>query len=287
MRKEQKCLIYSMINNLIISVIKVIGGVLFNLTSLFSDGLHTFSDFVTDIISFIGTKISKKKPTKLHPFGFGRIEYLSNLFVGIIIFILGIFIFINAFGVHESIPNIKVLYIIFLAALLKFIAITIMTKIGKKLNSQVLITGVEESKTDLYSSLGVFIIIILLQFKDSVPIFKYADMVGSIIISIMVIKMSLTIIISNSLSLIGEIENNEEKINSIDNFLKKYKSIEKNKIELIKYGEYYKLQLDLELDSKLTLRQVSNLENKIKKDIIRHRSLKVKYVEIYVTSKLD
>ena len=287
MKKEQKCLIYSMINNLVISIIKVIGGIVFNLTSLFSDGLHTFSDFITDIISLISTKLSKKKPTKTHPFGFGKVEYLSNLFIGVIILILGIFIFINAFGKEVEVPNIKVLYIIFIAAILKLIAIIVMTKVGKKLNSQVLITSSEESKTDLYSSLGVSIIIVLLQFIDKVPVFRYADLIGTIIISFIIIKMALKIIITNSFSLIGEIEIEEDKISAINEFLKAYKGIEKSKVELIKYGNYYKLQLDLELDPKLTLRKVTNLENKIKQDIIRHRSLKIKHVEIYVTSKLN
>ena len=50
--------------------------------------------------------------------------------------------------------------------------------------------------------------------------------------------------------------------------LSRYKHIENKNIELIKYGSYYKLSLELELNPKLSLRQVTNLESKIKKDII-------------------
>ena len=64
MKLEFKILIYSMINNLAISIIKVVGGILFGLSSLFADGMHTFSDFVTDIVCLIGAKISKKKTNK-------------------------------------------------------------------------------------------------------------------------------------------------------------------------------------------------------------------------------
>ena len=45
--------------------------------------------------------------------------------------------------------------------------------------------------------------------------------------------------------------------------------------------------LILDLDNKLTLRQVSNLEKKIKKSITRHTSFDIKYVTIYVTNKID
>ena len=101
MKQEYKCLFYSMINNFVIGVIKISGGIFFNLTSLFADGMHTFSDFITDIISFIGSKISRKKPTKVHPFGFGMVEYLTNLFVGIIILLLCVFIIYNIFNIIE------------------------------------------------------------------------------------------------------------------------------------------------------------------------------------------
>lgn len=53
MKLEFKVLIYSMINNLVIAVAKVVGGFVLGLGFLFADGLHTFCDFVTDIICMI------------------------------------------------------------------------------------------------------------------------------------------------------------------------------------------------------------------------------------------
>ena len=287
MKLELVTLIYSMVNNLVISLLKIVGGLTMNLGSLVADGMHTFSDFITDIVCLIGSKISKKKPTKYHPFGFGKIEYLTNLFIGILLFLLGLYIIISAFFEKATIPPVSIIILLVIALILKVIVIIVMHKVGKKINSQLLIVSVEESKADLYSSLGVIIIVILLQFSNEYEFLKYSDLIGSILIGILVLKTALTIIIDNSLSVIGEIEQNKEILNKVEEQLKEYKKIEKSKIELIKYGPYYKLQLTLELDSKMTLRQVTNLERKIKKNIIRHRSLKIKYVTIYVTNKID
>lgn len=286
MKKQYKCLIYSMINNLVISMLKIIGGILFKLSSLFADGMHTFSDFVTDVISFVGSKISKKRSTKVHPFGFGMVEYLTNLFVGIIIFALGVFIIFNSFGKKIEVPNLNVLYLLLVTFILKLIAIIVMHKVGVKINSQILINSVEESKADLYSTIAVAIITVLLQFTDKYPLLKYADVIGSVIIGIIVLKISIKLIISNSLSIIGEAELDENKIKQVTDFLNNFKQIENKNIELIKYGAYYKLDLKLELDPKLTLKQVTNLENKIKKSILKQRKLNIKYVDIYVTDKL-
>ena len=287
MKIELKVLIYSMFNNLVIAILKVFGGIYFNLTSLLADGLHTFSDFVTDIVSLVGAKISKKRPSKVHPFGFGRVEYLANLFIGIILFLLGIFIVINGFGKEHIIPPLSLLWILGISLLLKVITIFIMSYIGKKVNSQLLITSVKESKVDLFSSVGVIIITVLLQFSNRYEFFKYVDLVGSILIGLIVLKTSLEIIIDNSLSLIGEVEENKEILKEVESFVLSTKGVEEVEVTLIMYGSYYKLQLSLELDSNLTLREVTKLENKIKKDILRHRSFNIKYISIYVTNKLD
>lgn len=285
--KENIVLIYSMINNLVIAIIKIIGGINFKVGSLLADGMHTVSDFITDIMCLIGAKISKKKPTKYHPFGFGKVEYLTNLFIGIILLILGLYIVISSFFKEEVIPSVSIVYLILVCVVLKLIAILVMYSVGKKNHNQLLITSVDESKVDLYSSLGVMIVIILLQFADKIEVLKYSDLIGSLLIGIIVLKTALTIIIHNSLSLIGEVEDNEELDKKVQELLSKEKAIKDLKTTYIEYGSYYKLQLSLVLDSSLSLRQVSNLEKRVKQTIIRHRSLKIRYVTIYVTNKVE
>lgn len=286
MKIELKVLVYSMINNLIIAIIKIVGGIFYGLGSLMADGLHTFSDFLTDIICFIGSKISKKKPTKYHPFGFGKVEYLTNLFVGVVLLALGLYIIISSFFKKTVIPPMSLLSLLVVVFLLKLIAILIMHKVGEKTNSGLLITSVEESKADLYSSIGVMIITVLLQFSNKYKFLEYSDIVGSILIGLIVLKTAFEVIIDNSLSLIGEVEDNEEVINKVKDYLSDYKRIKNSRIELIKYGSYYKLQLELELDPNLSLRQVTNTVNKLKRAIPRQKSLNIKYVTIFVTDKL-
>lgn len=285
--KTNMILIYSMINNFVIALIKIIGSLYFNLGSLFADGMHTLSDLITDIVCLIGTKVSKKKPTKYHPFGFGKVEYLTNLFVGIVLFLLGIYIVISSFFKEKVIPPFNVFYLVLVCFILKLIAIMIMYSVGKKTHSQVILTSVSESKSDLYSSIGVMIVIVLLQFSNQMEFLKYSDFVGSIIIGIIVLKTAISIIIHNSLSLIGEVEENQELDSKVKELLSKEKAIKEIKTTYIVYGSYYKLQLGLVLDSKLSLRQISMLEKRVKQTIIRHRSLKIKYVTIYVTNKIE
>jgi len=286
MKPEEKMLIVSMINNLIISIIKIAGGFVFKLNSLFADGLHTLSDFITDIISILTTKVEKRKPTKHHPFGFGRVEYLSNLFIGMLLFALGISIIIGAFTSEKATPPIMTLVLLAVVFTLKLLAILAMNKLGKKINSQILITSVEESKTDLFSTIGVFFITILLQFSEKFPILEHSDMIGSIIIALIIFKTALKIIVANSFSIIGETENNKELEEKVRKLIYTNKKIKKDKQEFMKYGSYYKLHLTLELDENIKLKDITKLEKRIKNTIVRHRSLKIRYVSIYITDKI-
>ena len=287
MNKEFKVLVFSMIMNLLISILKIVGGIYFQFGSLLADGMQTFSDFVTDIVSFIGAKFSKKRPTKSHPFGFGKMEYITNLVVGFLLFSLAIFIIINGYMSPWHIPSLSVLWILVIAFVLKGISIYFLYSVGKKINSQLLITSYSESKMDLYASSGVMLATILLQFSESIIIFRSIDMIVGFIIGFMVLKTSWEILRENSLNLIGKVEDNAELYKKIEDFLLDMKGVEKVKMYLIRYGKYYKIQLMIEMDSKLTLRQVTRLEEKIKRELVRHHSFHVKYPTIYVTSHLE
>lgn len=287
MKLETAIIIYSMINNLIISSLKIVGGLLLGLSSLMADGLHTFVDFITDIISIIGIKFSKKKPTKHHPFGYGKIEYLTNLYIGVILFLLGTFIIVHGLISKTVIPPISLLGVLLVALGLKLAAILTMHIVGEKIHSQLLITSTEESKTDLYSSIGVLFITIILQFANKYEFLTYLNVIGTVLIGLYVIKTAIEIMAHNSMSLIGETIEDEETINKINKYLKEFKDIEDTRIRLIKYGSYYKLELGLDVTDNMSLRRITILENKVRKGIIRHRSLKVKYVSIYVTNKFE
>lgn len=286
MKSENKILIYSMINNLIISLIKIITGFILKLNSLLADGLQTFSDFVTDIVSMVASKVGTKKPTKYHPFGFGRVEYLSNLFIGILLFALSIFIVIHSLSGDGKIPPVWLLFLTAFLFILKLVAIIIMERAVKKINSQILITSIEESKTDLYATIGVFIIIVLMQFSESVPILKYSDMIGTIIVALIIMKTALKIILQNAQSIIGETTDNKELQEKVKELIYEFDGVKDDKQEFMKYGSYYKLHLTLELDENLTLKKIVRLEKRIKNTIVRHRSLKIKYVSIYITNKI-
>ena len=281
MTRELKALVFSMIYNFIISIIKLFGGVFFHLGSLFADGLHTLSDFITDLISFLGVHLSKKRPTKHHPFGFGRVSYLTNLFIGMLLVILAIYIIISGFLNEVVVPDNSVFLLLFTVFVLKLIVLVFLYYASNHIRSQVLITSYREAKADLVSTVIVFLVVLLLKFSDTYSFFEYADVIGSSVIGLMVLHMAIQIITENSLSLLGEAEVDSDLVRNIREFILSFKGVKDTKFTLIKYGDYYQIHVMLEVNEGLSLRQ------RLRENLVRHRSFHVKYPTIYVTNHLD
>lgn len=287
MTRELKALVFSMFYNFFITIIKLFGGVFFGLGSLFADGLHTLSDFITDLVSFLGVHLSKKRPTKSHPFGFGRVEYLTNLFVGMLLVVLSVYIIVSGFFNPFVVPDTMVFYLILSVFFLKLIVVFFLKFACKKIRSQVVITSYRESILDLVSTIIVFVVVLLLQFSHQYPILEYADIIGSSIIGLMVFAMALKIISENALSLLGEAEVDSKLCDDITRFVLSFYGVHDTKFNLIKYGDYYQIHLMIEVSPGLSLKQVSNLERKLKKELLHHRSFHIKYLTIYVTNQLE
>lgn len=81
--------VLGIITNLILAVIKIIIGSISGSIAIISDAVNNLTDSLSSVITIIGTKLAQKRPDKKHPFGFGRIEYLTSMIIGIIIIVTG------------------------------------------------------------------------------------------------------------------------------------------------------------------------------------------------------
>lgn len=279
MKRDSYILIVAMIFNFLIAIIKLVSGIIFNFSSLIADSLQSLFDFITDIISTIASRIGDKRANKKHPFGYGMIENISNLFVGIILFLLALFILVRGFMVESSDVNNIVFLVLIITLLLKGFVVSLLYFNGKKLKNNFLLMSSKESFTDLLATFIVLVVSILLLFKDKVYLFRYADIFGSVIISFIIFKTAFNIIKVNIDYLLGSTEVDDNINLKINNIIEDEKLIMDSKIKLLKIGDYYTLYLTIELDDNVTLRRILLLENRIKKKI--KNSVKViKYIQI-------
>lgn len=282
MKKIFCILIYSAITDFLVACIKLFGGFLSGCSSLIADALYTLSNFVTDIMALIGAKLAKKRPNKIHPFGFGKVEYVANIFIGFFIFLIGILMFLLCFQEKNLKPNVFTIMIILISIFLKLISSYLLFYNSKKEKNETLLMNSKIAFTDIYSTGAILIIIVLSFILKNKVLFYYIDLFTSIIIALHILKMAYHILKLNIIAIIGENDNDPKLIENIENEVQSIKGVTLIKTKLIKYGTYYKAELIIHINPNLKIKEFINIEKKI-----NHKIKKSKYKIKYTTIEID
>jgi cation diffusion facilitator family transporter len=147
--------------NAILSITKIVIGMLINSISVMADGFNNLSDAGSSVISLIGIKLAGRPADKEHPFGHGRFEYISALVVAILIIQVGLELLQSSFKKvlsPETISFNPVLTVIL--ALSVFIKLWLMLfnrKLGRKINSSVMIATSYDSRNDVLITIATII----------------------------------------------------------------------------------------------------------------------------------
>lgn len=76
--------------NLILTAFKLLVGILANSIAIILDAVNNATDALSSIITIVGTKLAARRPDRKHPFGYGRVEYMTSVAIAIIILAAGV-----------------------------------------------------------------------------------------------------------------------------------------------------------------------------------------------------
>ena len=195
--------IIGILANLGLVVLKAVVGLFANSISIIMDSINNLSDALSSVITIVGTKLSQKKPDAKHPYGHGRVEYVTSLIISIIILIAG------SVAIVESVLNIITpAEVTFTYISLILIGVAVLVKIalglffryrGKKLNSEALKGSGIDALFDALLSLATLVsIAVYLIWKVNIE-----GYIG-VIIGIFMIKSGIDVLRTSLSSIIGE-----------------------------------------------------------------------------------
>ena len=171
--------------NLILVAIKVSVGLITGSIAITADGFNNLSDAASSIITIAGFKLSNMPADKEHPFGHGRIEYISSLIVSFLVILVGLeFVKSSAIRIFnpskvdfEIIPFI----LLIVSILLKLWLAGFNRYIGNKIDSKALKAAAVDSLGDVFASTCVSISFLASKFTNF-PIDGYVGVVVALII---------------------------------------------------------------------------------------------------------
>lgn len=214
-KKVKQVLWIILFANLGVALLKIIIGSMIKSASMTADGIHSLSDGSSNIVGIIGITLASKPIDKEHPYGHKKFEVISGMFIGAMLLFLGGNIIIESFSRFKN-PVIPSISTISLLALILTLCINIFVctyeyKIGKKLNSYILVSDSMHTKSDIFVSIGV--LITLLGVKLGLP--PIIDPIASLVVAGFILYASYEIFKSTIQVLVDTAVIDEELIKNI------------------------------------------------------------------------
>lgn len=258
-RKIYQVTIYGSLVNIALVILKFIAGFLGQSAAMIADAVHSLSDLITDLIVIVFVRLSSKPQDKGHDYGHGKYETLATLLVGVALLAVGGGILKNGIdairiylsGGALSSPG----WIALIAALLSIVSKEILfrytNRVGRKLDSPVVIANAWHHRSDALSSIGTGIGIggaILLGEQ-----WRVLDPLAAVIVSLFILKVALYMVKPCIDELLEKSLPDEVEQAISEQVLSFSEVSELHHLRTRRIGSYYALEMHVRMDGNLSL----------------------------------
>ena len=189
--------------NALLATFKAIIGLTSNSISITLDAVNNLSDALSSIITILGTKLAGKLPDKKHPYGYGRIEYLTSTLISVLVLYAGLTSLIESIKkiLHPELPDYSLVSLIIVAAAVvtKILLGSFVKATGKKVESDSLINSGQDALLDSVLS-GATLVAALIYVGFGLSLEAY---LGAII-SLVIIKSGIEMLSESLSRVLGE-----------------------------------------------------------------------------------
>ena len=205
--------IIGIVANVFLAAFKAVIGFLSNSIAITLDAVNNISDAASSLITIVGAKLAAKEPDKEHPFGYGRIEYMSAIIISVIVFYAGVTSLIESgkLILQPETPDYSTLSLIIVAVavVVKIFLGRYVKNVGEQVNSDALVNSGEDAKLDSVISASTLVAAgIFLTFHISLEAWLGA------VISLVIIKAGIDMLKETLSKILGE-RNDKELAKSI------------------------------------------------------------------------
>ncbi len=246
----------SITSNALIILLKIAAGIISGSISIISEAIHSLSDFLASVLTFFSITKSSEPADASHPFGHGRYEDMSGFIEGGLIIFAALYIMYQAikklvFGSVMEIENNIGIIVMFLAIAANFLVSSYLFNVAKRSNSVSLLADGQHLRTDVYSSAGVLIGLVLIKITG----IYLLDSVVAIIVAVFIFKAGFSISRTTLNNLLdGSLP--EKDLNEIKNIIRNFKDSGITNYKSLKtrsMGSAKDIELTLLFPSKMTI----------------------------------
>ena len=273
----------TIIGNVVLSVIKLLAGIIAHSSAMISDAVHSASDVFSTFVVIIGIKLASKKPDKEHPYGHERMECVAAIVLAMVLFITGLGIGLEAVKniIHGNYGDLQVPGILALiAAIVSIVSKEAMywytRHYAKKIDSSALMADAWHHRSDAFSSIGA-----LIGIGASRLGYPVMDSIASLVIFVFIVKAAFDIF-KDAIDKMVDHSCDEETEKQI------YECVMKNEnvlgIDLLQtrvFGNKIYVDVEIQADASYTLQKAHDIAEAVHDDI-EESFPKVKHIMVHV-----
>ncbi|GAA0786003.1 cation diffusion facilitator family transporter [Marinobacterium sediminicola] len=221
-RAAERVTIIGAVLDTVLGVLKILIGVIANSSALIADGIHSLSDLLTDFMVVAVLRLSHRAPDDSHPWGHGRFETVGTVALGVVLVGVGGAMAYDSVSLlfaveHPPLPTWPALLAAALSIVGKEWIFRYTLKIGKKLQSDLIIANAWHSRTDALSS-----IVVLLAVAGAMAGVWWLDALAAVLVALLVGKIGWDLVAKSVTELVDtalpedRVEELREQVLSVD-----------------------------------------------------------------------
>lgn len=259
--------------NLLLTIGKIIAGWQGKSGAMLADGVHSLSDFATDIIVLVFIKISGKEKDSDHQYGHGKYETFATMLISFALMIVGAGIFWSGFqkvmsaikGEILEQPGTIALYAAIISILTKEILYWYTLKTGKRIDSQAVVANAWHHRSDAFSSIGTALGISGAIFLGEQ--WRILDPIAGIIVSLFIAKVAWDIA-KPSINELVESSLPEETENEISLLIKNTRGVKDfHNLKTRKIGNTFAIEVHIKVDRHLSVESSHHIATRIEEEL--------------------
>lgn len=282
-----KTSVIGIITNVFLAAFKAAIGLLSNSIAIVLDAVNNISDAGSSVITIVGTKLAGKAPDKKHPFGHGRIEYLSAMMIAVIILYAGTTSLIESVKqiIKPETPdyNLTSLIIIAVAVVVKIALGAYVKKVGEKVKSDSLVNSGADATLDAVISFSTLVAaVIFMVFNLALEAYLGA------VIAVIIIKSGIEMLKGTISQLLGE-QNDLEVAKAIKKTVMGFKNV-LGVYDLIlnNYGpNRWNGSLHIEVPDTLSVVELDQLLREISVKVVKEHRVLLTAIGVYSINTKD
>ncbi|NOX85995.1 MAG: cation transporter [Chlorobi bacterium] len=262
----------SIAGNALLSLLKIVTGIIAGSLAVVADGVDSASDIITSLVTLYTAHIIARPPDTKFPYGYNKADTIATKVLAFIIFFAGAQLAITSlnrliYPVERMIPEPLAIYIIIISIIGKYLLSGYLKREGKKVESAMLIANARNMQNDVVISVSVLTGLIF-TFVLKMPVI---DVITALAVSLYIMVIAFRIFMQTNLEMMDGVDNEEIYRKVIKATYRVKGASNPHRIRARKMAYLYMIALDVEAEGDISLTEAHDIarrvENEIKKAV--------------------